>query len=111
MDITILIERDGIRAQATVQSLGVTRILSVHRIRWYGTKTKTHHGEYYNLTHLPTGRALSKVPLTWDESELLIDILVEDDRVQWDSIMDGRTAVRYYAAHLSPEAEAMTGGY
>lgn len=115
MDITILIERDGIRAQATVQSLGATRIPSVHRIRWYGIKHNTHHGEYYSLCHIPTGRSLNRVPLTFDESERLIDVLVEDDGngngVWWDRIVDGETAVRYYANRLSPEAESIAGRY
>lgn len=115
MDITILIERNGIRAQTTVQSLGATRIPSVHRIRWYGAKTKTHHGEYYSLCHLPTGRSLNKVPLTMDESDRLIDTLIDDGNsgngVWWDRIVDGETAIKYYANRLSPEAERLAGRY
>lgn len=110
MDITILIEREGIRAQASVQSLGATRIPGVHRIQWYGARTKSHHG-YFSLVHIYTGRALNKVPLTMDESDRLIDLLIEDGTVEWNWIVDGKSGIQYYADRLSPEAESLAGRY
>lgn len=108
MEISILIERDGIRATASAQSLGSTRIAGVHRTRWYGARTKSHAG-YYSLVHVATGRALNKAPLTMEQSDRLLDVLIAEDQVEWNRIIDGPTGIRFYADRLSVEAESLAG--
>lgn len=108
MDISILVERQGIRAYTTVNS-EATRIPGVHRIRWVGARTKNYH-TYFSLAHVATGRALNKVPLTIEESERLVDAIL-DCPVEWGRIDDGRTAMRYYADRLTNEAESLAGRY
>lgn len=108
MDISILIERHGIRAYTTVNS-EATRIPGVHRIRWVGARTRNYH-DYFSLTHVATGRALNKTPLTADECDRLLDVLA-DCPVEWDRIVDGQTARKYYADRLTTEAEELAGRF
>ena len=108
MDITILIERNGIRAQTSVPAQA-TGIEGVNRIRWVGARPKN-HDSYYSLVHVMTGRALNKVPLTEDESERLIEALM-DCPVQFHKIVDGGTALEYYVKKLTAEAERLAGKY
>jgi hypothetical protein len=113
MDITILIERNGNREYTTVPA-SATRIPGVHRIRWVGARPKS-YTDFFSLVYVATGRACNKVPLTMEESERLIDALIEDSNsgngVWWDRIVDYDTAIRYYANRLSPEAEKLAGRY
>ena len=109
MSITILIERQGIRAHRTVYDSVSTRIPGVHKIHWTGTPIRTDR-EYYSLTHLETGRALNKIPLTSEECDRLVDALM-DCPIEWERIVDGRTAKEFYAERLTAEAERIAGVY
>jgi hypothetical protein len=113
MDISILIERHGVRAYTTVKS-EATRISGVHKIRWYGAATRTGHGhEYYSLAHVATGRALNKVPLTADECDRLLDALA-DCEIEWDAITPemGWFGLRYHFVNrLTAEALELAGAY
>jgi len=108
MDISILIERQGVRSYTTVNS-EATRIDGVHRIRWYGARTKNYH-DYWSLTHVATGRSLNKVPLTAEECDRLLDALA-DCPIEWERIEDGKTAQRYFVRQLTAEAADLTGAY
>src|SRR6266849_4958354 len=103
MDITILIERNGIRAYTTVPA-SATRIPGVHRIRWVGARTKS-YTDFYSLVHVATGRSCNKVPLTLEESDRLVDALL-DCPIDWNNIdpdtkWPGRS---WYAERLTEEA-------
>ena len=112
MDITILIERSGIRAYTTVKS-EATRIVGVHKIRWMGARANNHQ-DYYSLTHVATGRALNRVPLTADEADRLVDALIECP-IEWEKISDDRRAqypgVPWYTDRLTTEATRLAGRY
>jgi hypothetical protein len=108
MDITILIESDGIRAYRTVKS-EATIIDGIHRIRWVGARAKNHR-DYYSLVHVVTGRALNKVPLTEDEAGRLIDALL-DDQIEFHKIDDVATAQKYYVDKLTDEAKRLAGAF
>ena len=108
MDITILVERDGIRAHTSVNS-EATILPGVHRTHWIGSRTRNYH-DYFSLTHLDTGRALNKVPLTADECDRLIESLA-DCPIEWDRITDGKTAIEFYAKRLTDEARTLAGAY
>ena len=112
MDIVILVEKRGIRAQVTGIKSHATRIPGVHRTTWYGPETRTDSGlgEFVSLTHTLTGRALNKVPLTADECDRLLDALMDCD-IEWDKVTDGESGMRYYADRLSDEAAHLAGRY
>lgn len=109
MNITILIERHGIRDQVEVKSWA-TRIPGIHRILWYGTRTREDRGDYVSLVHVLTGRALNKSPLTVEESDHLLGALLECE-IEWDRIVDGSTGERFYADRLTDEAEQLAGRF
>jgi hypothetical protein len=98
MSITILVERDGIRAHRTVYDSISTRIPGVAKIRWHGTPAKSDR-EYYSLTHVGTGRSLNMIPLTTDEADRLVDALSGDE---WP----GRP---WFTDNLSDEARRLAG--
>jgi hypothetical protein len=108
MDINILVERDSIRAYTSVNS-EATRIPGIHKTHWIGPRTRNYH-DYYSLTHVGTGRALNKVPLTDDECDRLVDSLIEC-QIEWDNIVDARTAREYYAGRLTDEASRLGGRF
>ena len=112
MDIVILVERHGVRAQVTGIKSSATNIRGVHRTRWYGpeTRTDTGLGEFVSLVHVDTGRALNKVPLTVEESDRLLDALA-DCPIEWDKVVDGESGMRWYADKLSDEAARLAGRY
>lgn len=110
MDIRILIERDGIRDRIVTESQA-TRIPGIHWVHWHGPQTRMDRGqEYFSLTHRLTGRALNTIPLTLDESERLLDALIECG-VEWDRIVDGESGIKWYADKLSGEAMMLAGRY
>ena len=108
MRIEILVVRDGIRAKRIVDSQA-TRIRGVHLIHWYGPPVHDRL-EMFSLTHVATGRALNKVPLTVDESERLIDALIEC-QIDWDQIDPDREhpGIPYYVDNLTNEARRLAG--
>lgn len=110
MDISILIERGGIRAYTTVNS-EATRIDGVYRIRWVGARTRNYH-DYFSLAHVATGRSLNKVPLTLDESDRLLDALA-DCEIEWERIdPDVRwPGKRWFVDKLTAEAEELAGRF
>ena len=108
MDITIVIEREGIRSYTRVNS-EATCIPGIHRTHWMGARTKNYH-DYFSLTHVGTGRALNKVPLTSEECDRLVDALM-DCPIEWERIVDGRTAQRYYVERLTEEVTQLAGAY
>jgi hypothetical protein len=110
MDITILIERNGIRAYTTVNS-EATRIPGVHRIRWVGSRIRN-YTDFYSLVHVATGRSCNKSPLTMEESERLVDALL-DCPIGWDYIdPDERWPGKvWYTNRLTEEAANLAGRY
>jgi hypothetical protein len=111
MSITILIERNGIRAYRTVYDSLSTRIPGVSKIHWHGAPTRTDR-EYFSLVHTDTGRALNKVPLTTGEADRLVDALVECP-IEWDEIVNGRDwpGVPHFTERLTDEARRLAGVY
>jgi hypothetical protein len=112
MSITILVERDGIRAHRTVYDSISTRIPGVAKIRWHGTPAKSDR-EYYSLTHIGTGRALNMIPLTTDEADRLVDALM-DCPIEWDRIDvsgDEWPGRPWFTDNLSDEARRLAGAF
>jgi hypothetical protein len=66
------------------------------------------------LTHVATGRALNKIPLTSDECDRLVDALIECP-IEWDRISDDKQAehpgIPYYVNNLTTEARRLAGDY
>jgi|SRR5580700_8868961 hypothetical protein len=107
MDITILIERDGVRSYTSVSSQA-TGIEGVNRIRWAGEARSKNYVPYYSLVHVFTGRSLNRVPLSEKDALSLIEALKECP-VEFEKIVDSSTARRYYVQCLTPEAARLAG--
>jgi hypothetical protein len=110
VSVTILVERNGIRAYTTVNSES-TRIPGVSRTHWMGPRTRDTR-DYYSLTHLVTGRSLNKVPLTADECDRLVDALL-DCPIEWERIVPEKPwpGREWYVDRLTDEAKQLAGAY